>query len=125
MELGEGRVRITWQVELGVNVEKAALGPLGHPGGSHAPQCRLGLPEQADGSGCLSQSARCSPGRVTGGPCAALTCVSHCLVFPGLGLGLLLPATRALQPLPRDAALQPAGRQLPAQPAVCRFLGFR
>lgn len=47
-----------------------------------------------------------------GGPCAALICVSRCSVFPGLGL--LLPAARALQPLQRNAALQPAGCQLSA-----------
>lgn len=67
---------------------------------------------QAGRSGCFSLPEQCPPGRVTGGPCAALTYVSHCSVFPGLGL--LLPATRALQPLQRDATLQPAGRQLSA-----------
>lgn len=81
---------------------------------AHAPRCRLSLCEHRLTAWLPLLVCTVLSRQGDGRPCAALTCVSRCSVFPGLGLGLLLPATRALQPLPRDAALQPAGRQLPA-----------
>ena len=111
IELGEDRVRLSYTggagMKCGIGGSEVVLEAL-------APPCHLSLCEHRLAAWLPLLVCTALSRQGDWRPCAALTCVSRCSVFPGLGLGLLLPATRALQPLPRDAALQPAGRQLPA-----------